>query len=79
MTATRVSVTTRWVLDPPFDADQFDKALAVTAPALSPSGLVYLEAPRQWTDEDGARHGLRLLRHLKAGAVHAHLLSAATP
>jgi 16S rRNA (guanine(966)-N(2))-methyltransferase RsmD len=66
-------------LDPPFDADLFDKALAVAAPALSSSGFIYLEAPREWTEPDCARHGLRLLRHLKAGAVHAHLLAAGTP
>lgn len=41
--------------------------------AVAPTGFVYLEAPTLWNDE-------RLLelssahRHLKAGAVHAHLL-----
>lgn len=61
-------------LDPPFDADLFDKALAAALPALSAQGLVYLEAPSAWEGEALARHGLELLRHLKAGAVHGHLL-----
>ena len=64
-------------LDPPFDADVFDKALAAAVPALSASGLLYLEAPRAWSEADCERHGLRLLRHLKAGAVHAHLMGIA--
>ncbi|MEJ8839431.1 16S rRNA (guanine(966)-N(2))-methyltransferase RsmD [Ramlibacter sp. AN1133] len=61
-------------LDPPFDADLFDKALAAAVPALAPQGFIYLEAPTPWSGEALARHGLELLRHLKAGAVHGHLL-----
>lgn len=61
-------------LDPPFDANLLDKALAAAAPALSPQGLVYLEAPTAWSDGQLARFGLCVQRHLKAGAVHAHLL-----
>ena len=61
-------------LDPPFDADVFDKALAAARPALRPEGFIYLEAPRSWEGEALARHGLELVRHLKAGAVHGHLL-----
>ena len=61
-------------LDPPFDANLLDKALAAAAPALSPQGLVYLEAPTAWSDAQLARFGLCVQRHLKAGAVHAHLL-----
>jgi hypothetical protein len=33
-----------------------------------------LEAPVKWTDEALAPLGLQCQRHLKAGAVHAHLL-----
>ena len=62
------------LLDPPFDAGLFDKALAAALPALAPEGLVYLEAPSAWTEETLGRHGLALLRHMKAGAVHGHLL-----
>ena len=39
-----------------------------------PRAFIYLEAPRAWTDEELAASGLVLYRHLKAGAVHAHLL-----
>jgi 16S rRNA (guanine966-N2)-methyltransferase len=61
-------------LDPPFDAALFEPALAASAPALHPQGWVYLEAPVRWSDEALAATGLAVHRHLKAGAVHAHLL-----
>jgi 16S rRNA (guanine966-N2)-methyltransferase len=64
-------------LDPPFDANLFEKALAAAVPALAPEGLIYLEAPVAWDDAALARFGLALHRHLKAGAVHAHLLRRA--
>jgi 16S rRNA (guanine(966)-N(2))-methyltransferase RsmD len=63
-------------LDPPFEGGFFDSALAVCARALAPEGFVYLEAPSLWTDELLAPMGLAVHRHLKAGAVHAHLLRA---
>lgn len=65
------------LLDPPFAAGLFDSLLNVAAPALAPQGRLYLEAPEAWTDERLQPHGLQLLRHLKAGAVHAHLLGRA--
>jgi len=61
-------------VDPPFDALLFEPALRAAAAALSPSGWVYLEAPVAWTDALLAPFGLCVHRHLKAGAVHAHLL-----
>ncbi|MHB1122864.1 MAG: 16S rRNA (guanine(966)-N(2))-methyltransferase RsmD [Ramlibacter sp.] len=61
-------------LDPPFDAGIFDKALAAAAALLAPGGLAYLESPTAWEDAALAPHGLTRLRHLRAGAVHAHLL-----
>ena len=61
-------------LDPPFDADLFDKALAAAAPALAAGGAIYLEAPSEWKGDAVARHGLEVARHLKAGMVHGHLL-----
>jgi 16S rRNA (guanine966-N2)-methyltransferase len=64
-------------LDPPFDADLFDKALAAARPALSEEGFVYLEAPSEWSGEALARHRLQAVRHMKAGAVHGHLLRPA--
>ena len=61
-------------LDPPFDAGIFDKALAATAALLVTGGLAYLEAPTAWDEQALAPHGFTRLRHLRAGAVHAHLL-----
>ena len=61
-------------LDPPFDAGIYEKALAAAAAALGHEGLVYLEAPAAWDDASLAAYGLAVRRHLKAGAVHAHLL-----
>ena len=66
-------------LDPPFDSAAFNPALFEAAllaagRAVAVTGLVYLEAPVKWTDAQLASAGLVLHRHLKAGAVHAHLL-----
>jgi len=66
------------LLDPPFDAGLHDKALAAAAPALSAQGFIYLEAPTAWGEEQLAPFGLALKRHMKAGAVHAHLLQRAS-
>ncbi|HCE93902.1 MAG: 16S rRNA (guanine(966)-N(2))-methyltransferase RsmD [Burkholderiales bacterium GWA2_64_37] len=62
------------LLDPPFDSDLFVAALQAASKAVAAQGFVYLEAPRAWTDDELAASGLVLYRHLKAGAVHAHLL-----
>ncbi|PQA77556.1 16S rRNA (guanine(966)-N(2))-methyltransferase RsmD [Rhodoferax sp. TS-BS-61-7] len=61
-------------IDPPFDAPLFEPALGACARALAPEGWVYLEAPIAYTDELLTAVGLTVHRHLKAGAVHAHLL-----
>jgi 16S rRNA (guanine966-N2)-methyltransferase len=61
-------------LDPQFEADLFDQALAAAVRAVQPQGFVYLEAPTAWAGEALARHGLEVVRYLKAGAVHGHLL-----
>lgn len=66
-------------IDPPFDSALWMPALTAASRALSPQGWIYLEAPEAWTDAQLAPLGLALHRHLKAGAVHAHLLRAATP
>lgn len=69
-------------LDPPFDADIFDKAIAASVPALREGGFLYLEAPHRWPGDALQAQGLVLQRHVKAGAVHAHLLcrgAAAAP
>ena len=64
-------------LDPPFDAGLFDKALVLARPAITSEGFVYLEAPTHWDAQALAPHRLDLVRHLKAGAVHGHLLRPA--
>ncbi|RZL60916.1 MAG: 16S rRNA (guanine(966)-N(2))-methyltransferase RsmD [Variovorax sp.] len=62
-------------LDPPFENPAlYEPALRAAARALRPEGVVYLEAPRRWTDDELAPLGLTGYRYLKAGAVHAHLL-----
>ena len=61
-------------LDPPFEAQLFDAALQAAARSLAAEGYIYLEAPSAWGEEQLAPLGLTLYRHLKAGAVHAHLL-----
>ena len=61
-------------LDPPFDGPWFDPALKAATRAVPVGGWVYLEAPVAWPAEALAVLGLHCERHLKAGAVHAHLL-----
>jgi len=61
-------------LDPPFDAGIHEKALAAARTALTAEGWMYLEAPVAWTDAGLAPYRVSVHRHLKAGAVHAHLL-----
>ncbi len=65
------------LLDPPFKGGLYEPAVAAALRVLTPQGRLYLEAPERWGDERLAAHGLALLRHLKAGAVHAHLLGRA--
>ena len=65
------------LLDPPFDSALFQPALQAAAQAVGPQGWVYLEAPQAWDEAALAPLGLALYRHLRAGAVHAHLLRRA--
>lgn len=62
------------LIDPPFAGELFAPALQAAARAVAQDGFIYLETPAAWTDEQLAPLGLALHRHLKAGAVHAHLL-----
>jgi 16S rRNA G966 N2-methylase RsmD len=64
-------------LDPPYDFAQYPMALAAAAVCIKLSGQIYLEAAKAWGDEDVSAWGLRVVKHLKAGAVHAHLLQPA--
>jgi 16S rRNA (guanine966-N2)-methyltransferase len=65
-------------LDPPFAEGQNDElvlaALSAARQAIGSDGLVYLEAPRPWKDEELAPLGLALHRQGKAGQVAFHLL-----
>jgi 16S rRNA (guanine966-N2)-methyltransferase len=62
-------------LDPPFESPHlYEPALRAAVRTLLPDGVVYLEAPRRWIDDELAPMGLAGFRYLKAGAVHAHLL-----
>ncbi len=65
-------------LDPPFGDDGneplYQTALQAARQALRDDGLIYLEAPRAWSDDELARLGLQLHRQGKAGAVAFHLL-----
>ena len=63
------------LLDPPFEAAIFDAALAAAVPLLRPEGRLYLEADAHWPEPALSALGLRERRHLRAGAVHAHLLA----
>ena len=65
------------LLDPPYDFPQYDKMLAAAQACIKPSGWVYLEAGKAWTETELLALGWTLKRHLKAGAVHAHLLQRA--
>ncbi len=62
------------LLDPPFDSDFFSPALAAATAATRPGGWVYLESPTRVNEDELRSLELELYRHLKAGAVHAHLL-----
>ena len=70
-------------LDPPFGdgANEvlYSAALQAARQAVSEQGLIYLEAPRPWTDDELARMGLQAHRHGKAGQVHFHLLQPLLP
>jgi len=61
-------------VDPPFDANLFDPALAAAAPLVVPGGFVYLEADRAFDNAAVVALGLQVHRHSKAGSVHFHLL-----
>lgn len=63
-------------LDPPFSGGEtlFKHALQQAVRCVPVGGWVYLEAPEAWDDAALQPLGLALQRHLKAGAVHAHLL-----
>ena len=66
-------------IDPPFDSPLFEPALKAASRAVPVGGWIYLEAPVAWPVDALLALGLQCERHLKAGAVHAHLLQRVTP
>lgn len=65
-------------LDPPFGDSEnealYTGALTAARQAVGEDGLIYLEAPRPWGDDELAQLGLQVHRQGKAGAVAFHLL-----
>jgi 16S rRNA (guanine(966)-N(2))-methyltransferase RsmD len=57
------------LLDPPFDAGLHATAIAAAPRLLAPAGWLYVEAGEALEPPTGCQP----YRHLKAGAVHAHL------
>ena len=66
-------------LDPPFDAKLHENALKAAAQAIKSQGWIYMEAPDAWDDARLEPFGLVLHKHLRAGAVHDHLLARRQP
>ena len=62
------------LLDPPFESGLYDSIVQAAGRAVTATGFVYLEAATKWTDAQLETANLVIHRHLKAGAVHAHLL-----
>jgi len=60
------------LLDPPFDQGLLPRALVAASPLVGPEGLLYVEAGEPL---GAPPPGFELRRHLRAGAVHAHLLA----
>ncbi len=58
------------LLDPPFEADLFDKALAAATRIVVPEGAIYLEADRELAPPEG----WEARRSGRAGVVHFQLL-----
>src|ERR1700712_3451520 len=59
-------------IDPPFDSELVQPALAASARLVVPQGFIYVEAGQPLGAELPA--GLRMHRQGRAGAVHFHLL-----
>ena len=61
-------------LDPPFASALFVPALQAARTAIKSGAMVYLEAPKRWTENELKPLGYAVHRRLKAGQVWAHLL-----
>ena len=72
-----------WIaLDPPFGSPALAKVLPMLKPLLKPDGLIYIEwntdlfADPQALAAELGMPDFRILKYLKAGQVHAHLLAS---
>ena len=63
-------------IDPPFGSPLAIRALEAAVSRLKPGGHLYLEAGEDLSD--AAPEGWEVVRYLRAGMVHAHLLAAKT-
>ncbi len=62
-------------IDPPFDTKNlYELALGAASDQLAQGGVIYLESAKKFDNEHLLSYGLSVFKHLKAGAVHAHLL-----
>ncbi|MBV8628483.1 MAG: 16S rRNA (guanine(966)-N(2))-methyltransferase RsmD [Paraburkholderia sp.] len=62
-------------LDPPFDSDLLERALALAVPLVSADGFLYVEAGETLDmAQTESLTGWTIVRQGKAGAVHFHLL-----
>lgn len=61
-------------IDPPFDADLFDAAWRAASRIVVPGGYIYLESGAEFAEQAFESSGMKRVRHVKAGAVHAHLI-----
>jgi 16S rRNA (guanine(966)-N(2))-methyltransferase RsmD len=66
-------------VDPPFASGLHEAALAAAAPHLRPGRYLALESPQPPDEAAVQRLGLRIDRHLRAGAVHLQLLQRLEP
>lgn len=61
-------------LDPPFGQGLIEAVLPQAMARLSAQGFLYIESDQAIDSKWAEKHGLRLIRADKAGAVHYHLL-----
>jgi 16S rRNA (guanine966-N2)-methyltransferase len=61
-------------IDPPFDAELVEPALALACRVVVPDGFIYVEAGQPLQPEPLAALGLKPHRQARAGAVHFQLL-----
>lgn len=62
------------LIDPPFELDLWMSALRASLGPLREHGLIYLESPNPWVNEDLEGLGLEVYKSMRAGTVHAHLI-----